>query len=402
MNRASDVQLNLDDLLAELAVEPLEEVEARASGAFDRIAAPCQNRAVIFGTGHLGRLAFAGLSTAGVEPMAYCDNNPRLWNSQIDGVPVLSPAAAAGLYFDSAAFVTAIYNSTAPQNQLRQLGCSRIVPYPTLFWKHWRTMPSEDRLDLPHRILARAAEMAPGYAVLSDDKSRHEFCARIRWRCLLDYSCLRQPDPAAEMYFPPDLFRLLAGEVLVDCGAFDGDSIRAFLDLAGGRFDHIYAFEADSRNLATLERYCAGLALDIAARITVLPYAVGRQNGTLRFCAEGSVGSKVVDSGPAIEVRCRSLDSALACTSPTFIKMDIEGAELEALAGGREIMGRCRPVMAVCAYHKCDHLWIIPQLLKTANPDYHIFLRRYAEDCWETVYYAVPAERLAVDNNARN
>jgi len=50
--------------------------------------------------------------------------------------------------------------------------------------------------------------------------------------------------------------------------------------------------------------------------------------------------------------------------------------------------------MAVCAYHKCDHLWTIPQLLKAANPDYKIYLRRYAEDCWETVYYAVPPERL--------
>ena len=106
-------------------------------------------------------------------------------------------------------------------------------------------------------------------------------------------------------------------------------------------------------------------------------------------------GSKVVDTGATQEVECRSLDSALAGATPTYIKMDIEGAELEALAGARQTMARCRPVMAVCAYHKCDHLWIVPQLLKAANPDYHIFLRRYAEDCWETVYYAVPPERLA-------
>jgi hypothetical protein len=50
--------------------------------------------------------------------------------------------------------------------------------------------------------------------------------------------------------------------------------------------------------------------------------------------------------------------------------------------------------MAVCAYHKCDHLWTLPQLLKAGNPDYRIFLRRYAEECWETVYYAIPPERL--------
>jgi hypothetical protein len=54
-------------------------------------------------------------------------------------------------------------------------------------------------------------------------------------------------------------------------------------------------------------------------------------------------------------------------------------------------------VMAICAYHSCDHLWRIPQLLKSANPDYRIVLRRYAEDCWETVYYAIPSERFRSD-----
>jgi hypothetical protein len=96
------------------------------------------------------------------------------------------------------------------------------------------------------------------------------------------------------------------------------------------------------------------------------------------------------------EVDCRSLDSVFADTvCPTLIKMDIEGAELDAITGAGKTIVRCRPIVAACAYHKCDHLWVIPKLLKAANPDYQIFLRRYAEDCWETVYYAVPPERLA-------
>jgi len=263
-----------------------------------------------------------------------------------------------------------------------------------LFWKHWRFMPSEDRLELPHRILARAGEMAAGYDLLSDDQSRREFCAQIRWRCLLDYACLPKPDDPREMYFPAGLLRLLPDEVFVDCGAFDGDSIRSFLDRASGRFGHIYALEADAGNVRSLNRYRSELAQDVAERITVLPYAVARQDGVAHFCAQGFEGSKVTETAGTQEVECRSLDSALAGVQPTLIKMDIEGAELDALAGGKETMARSSPAMAVCAYHKCDHLWIIPQLLKAANPDYRIFLRRYAEDCWETVYYAVPPERL--------
>jgi FkbM family methyltransferase len=386
--------MNLQTLLDELLAEPLAAAERRAAQAFDQIAAPFENRVLVFGCGYLGKLALSGLRAAGVEPLAFCDNNLRLWGSQVEGLAVLSPAEAAARYKHSAAFVCGIYNSTLPQNQLRQLGCLRVIPYPLLFWKYWRFMPAEDRLELPHRLLARAGEMAAGYDLLADDRSRHEFCAQIRWRCLLDYTCLPKADDAREMYYPPDLMRLIPDEVFVDCGAFDGDTIRSFLDRAGGCFGHIYAIEADPHNLRSLNGYLSGLAPAVADRITVFPYAIGKTDGAVRFSAQGFAGSKIGETGASQEVPCRRLDGLLDGTSPTLIKMDIEGAELDALAGGGDTIARSRSLMAVCAYHKCDHLWIIPQLIKAANPDYRIFFRRYAEDCWETVYYAVPPERL--------
>jgi len=389
--------MSLAELLTELRAEPIECAEARSAAEFDRIASPYQDRVVIFGTAFLGEVALAGLRRAGIEPLAFCDNNANKWNTEIDGVCVLPPAEAVRQYGDSAAFVVAIYNSTKPRQQLRDLGCTRIVPYPVLFWKHWRTMPREDRLELPHRILRRASEMAAGYDLLDDERSRQEFCAQIRWRCLLDYNCLPAPDPASEMYYPRGLVQLMWDEVLVDCGAFDGDSIRLFLEKSGGAFGRIYALEADPKNFAALESNQRTLAAGVAERIELLPYAVAGHDGVLRFSAEGDTGSRVAETGPAIELPCRKLDTLLKDAHPTFIKMDIEGAEPDALEGGREVMAKHRPVMAVCAYHKCDHLWTLPQLLKAGNPDYRIFLRRYAEDCWETVFYAIPPERLPVD-----
>jgi FkbM family methyltransferase len=389
--------MSLESLLEVLLAEPIDAARVRSEHEFDRIGAPFEDRIVVLGTGHLGNLAVSGLRAAGIEPLALCDNNSRLWGSQKDGLLVLSPAEAAERYKDSATFVVAIYNSVAPRRQLQDLGCTRVVPYPVLFWKYWRTMPKEDRLELPHRILERAGEMAAGYKLLSDERSRREFCAQIRWRCLLDYGCLPVADDPREMYFPADLFRPLPEEVFVDCGAFDGDSIRTFLSVSGGQFRKIYAWEADAANYSALSGYRSGLGEEIAARLEILPFAVGSRNGTVRFCADGFVGSRVADSGETQEVECRTLDSVLAEAAPTLIKMDIEGSEPDALKGAVRTMAERRPVMAVCAYHKCEHLWEIPQLLKSANPDYRIFLRRYAEDCWETVYYAVPPERLEID-----
>jgi FkbM family methyltransferase len=385
----------LDELLDELLAEPHSQMVARAAHEFDRIAAPFEDRVIIFGAGYLGQLAIAGLRAAGIQPLALCDNNSRLWETEIEGVPVLSPAQAAERHGDNAAFVVSIYNPSRVQQQLRDLACDRIVPYPVLFWKYWQFMPREDRLELPHRIMQWADDMRPAYDLLSDDVSRREFCAQIRWRCLMDYACLPAHHPAGDMYYPPDLFRLSPDEVLVDCGAFDGDSIRSFLAKVGNDFQRIYAVEADAANVSALSRYCAGLSPEAARKIQIMPYAIARHDGTVKFCAEGSVGSKVVETGAVQEVECRSLDSALGPHArPTLIKMDIEGAELDAIMGATQTIARSRPIMAVCAYHKCDHLWIIPKLLKAAHPDYRIFLRRYAEDCWETVYYAVPPARL--------
>jgi hypothetical protein len=74
--------------------------------------------------------------------------------------------------------------------------------------------------------------------------------------------------------------------------------------------------------------------------------------------------------------------------------MDIESAEPEALDGARELLRRHRPVLAVCTYHRSEHLWQIPNLIRSMVPEYHLFLRRYAEDCWEGVCYAIPKHRL--------
>ena len=383
----------LQELLSELLSEPDELMVERTATAYDRYAGACPRQVVIFGAGQLGRFVLPGVRAAGLQPLAFCDNNPRSWGNQIEGVTVLSTQAAVERYGGRACFLLAIYNASPVVRQLRELGCTAIVPYPAFSWKYGQYL-ADERLALPYRILEQAEEIERAYELLSDDRSREEFCTQIRWRCLLDYGCLPNPDAPQDMYYPQDLFRLTPDEVFVDCGAFDGDSIRSFIQKVDGRFRHIYAFEPDEANIRALASYTATLPAEVAKKITVLPYAVGRENGKVRFAAEGSVGSKVVADGGTVELECRSLDSALGAVSPSLIKMDIEGGEIHAIPGGADTIARSSPVMAVCAYHRCNDLWVLPGLLKEANPDYEIFLRRYAEECWETVYYAVPPECL--------
>lgn len=90
-----------------------------------------------------------------------------------------------------------------------------------------------------------------------------------------------------------------------------------------------------------------------------------------------------------IIIQTASLDKELWEEHVTFIKMDIEGAELEALKGAENIIRRDRPKLAICVYHKGEDIVSIPEYLLTVNPSYRFYLRQYGYMPLETVLYAV-------------
>jgi hypothetical protein len=69
--------------------------------------------------------------------------------------------------------------------------------------------------------------------------------------------------------------------------------------------------------------------------------------------------------------------------------MDIEGAELDALAGAGHCLARDRPRLAISAYHRPEHLWEIPAVILAANPGYRLHFGHHMPVKWESVYYAV-------------
>lgn len=386
-----------------MAINPLEQsiavsrspgnVARAAGGAFNAVAASV-TRVVIVGCGHLGMLALSGARRAGLEVLAFADNDRERWGTALEGVSVMSPAEAVAKHNENSFFVVAIYNGSSVRRQISDLGGARVVPYPLFFWQYSDQMPEEDRLELPHRILQQIADIRVTYSMLLDQHSRTEYAAQVEWRCTLNYQCLPPAERAVDMYFHPGIVSLSTEEVFVDCGAFDGDSIRMFLSATSKAFRHIIAIEPDARNRALLDAYLATMSRHDRDRIVVLPFGVGERNESVPFNASGTVGSRLSTAQATTAIECRRLDDLLRGHQVTFIKMDIEGAEPAALRGLTESMRRARPILAICAYHRCEHLWTLPLLMRAAVPDYQLYLRRYAEECWETVYYAVPPERV--------
>ena len=93
-------------------------------------------------------------------------------------------------------------------------------------------------------------------------------------------------------------------------------------------------------------------------------------------------------------IQCVSLDEALPGFAPSLIKMDIEGAEMDALQGARTLIARHCPGLAISVYHRPEHLWQIPLWVNHAMPGaYRLSLRSHAYNDFELVLYAIPNPR---------
>lgn len=334
---------------------------------------------VILGAGNLGRRV-----ARVVRPELFCDNNRSLWGTVVEGIPVESPATAVQRYPD-ATFIVAIWHPSRTESmvdriaQLKSLGARNVIPFTALLAEHG------DRL-LPHLLWERpeyyagCEEEIARARLLLDAEGCDEFDRQLELR-MGDHSG-QVIDPGVQ-YFPVDLFKLSEREVFVDCGAYDGDTIADFRRASNDRFERIIAFEPDPANFDSLRSSVNG-----DQRISLQPYATGARRETLHLSMAGT-GSHISNTG-SCAIEAIALDDVLAHTAPTYIKFDIEGSEPDALEGGRKIITRYRPKLAVCVYHAPDHLWSIPLQLHEMFPDARLTLRTYNADGLDCVCYCLP------------
>lgn len=379
--------------------EEVFEAEIRERGTFDALVAPFQGRLVVHGGGGLGRRVLQTLRANSVEPLAFSDASPGKWGTAIDGIPVLSPEEAASRHGRDAAFIVAIAARGGDflpiARRFAELSCDKVVPYRSLFWKFPGQCPSQLAYDLPSRILRAKDAIRQVFQTLGDEESRSEFVSQIRWRLWQDYECLNAPC-AGEQYFPTDIFNLGSGEVFIDIGAYDGDTLRSFL-AQQPRFKKIIAVEPDPFNFEKLLKIVSGLP-ESDGEIQCRRLCAGSQKQKLRFTSGAGESSQISSEG-GIEVDCEPLDEILSGEQPTFIKMDIEGGEPEALLGAKNFLAQGRAIWAVCLYHQAEHLWELPLYMAQSSGNYRFFIRKYVGETWETVCYAVPRERLLKDKD---
>ncbi len=191
----------------------------------------------------------------------------------------------------------------------------------------------------------------------------------------------------AEQYFEPGIVSPIDHEIFVDGGCYDGTTIRHFARWCNNSHDKIYSFEPDRHNY---EMTLKSLQNDPVRAVTVLNKGLWDKDETLFFHESGGQGSSITEGKEgAVSIEVTSIDQVVKRDRVTFIKLDVEGVEYEALKGAEKTIRSCHPRMAISIYHKPEDIFTLPELVLSMSDDYRFYLRHYQMSRFETILYAV-------------
>lgn len=223
------------------------------------------------------------------------------------------------------------------------------------------------------------------YESLEDDRSKETISAFLNQKVCGMCGYLSKVRSEQHQYFENDIIDFIGDEVFVDCGAYIGDTSLVFIDELKKRaiddYKKIVCFEPDEMNFRKLQE------LNIKKSILVNK-GVSDQAGIMMFSQVGDSTSAISETGDIL-IETDTIDNVLNGEKATFIKMDIEGAELSALKGAAETIKKYKPTLAICIYHKKEDLFEIPEYIHSLVPEYEFYCRGYFDYSLELVLYAI-------------
>lgn len=219
------------------------------------------------------------------------------------------------------------------------------------------------------------------YSLLSDDASRRSFVDvlnfKVSGKTEYLFNCEKSKD---EIY--RDYIKLGENESIMDLGAYDGDTIREFLNMTDGKYKKIYAVEADEKNFKKLCEKTSELT-----DIERYNLAAWDKRDTLLFEKKKGRNSKLSSNGK-IEISADSVDNILNGREVTLLKADVEGSEEKTLLGAKETIRAYRPKLYICAYHRNSDMFLLPKKIHEICGDYRFhFAHSPYVPAWESNFY---------------
>lgn len=225
------------------------------------------------------------------------------------------------------------------------------------------------------------------YHRLGDQNSKQVLLNLLRYRLTASIEFVKNAfDRNNHQYFDKSIINCDENEVFVDCGAYIGDTIDSYIENYGV-YKKIYSYEPSSINfnkcIENTKKY---------KNVEVRPFGVGDSNKTVNFSQSDS-SSSIRNDENCETINIVSIDNDIK-EKITYLKMDVECEEINAIIGAKNHIKNDTPKLAICLYHIVSDLWEIPELVDSINSNYEFYIRHYEEDvAWETVLYAVPKNK---------
>lgn len=227
------------------------------------------------------------------------------------------------------------------------------------------------------------------YKLFTDETSKQVFTELLKTH-LTRSLCKIPSSPLSEQYFPSDVPLLKNYSRLINCGSYNGDTVKQLMQKKG-KIESLACFEPDEINYRALTTFLSSKSSEIADSVVAFPCGVFSKTTKLRFSGNNTVNSTLDEKGEEV-IQCVSIDEALPGFKPTFINMDVESAEPAAVEGAKTMIQQFKPDLAICVYHSPNHLWEIPLQIKEYHTDYQFYLRNYTGYPAETVVYATSSK----------
>ncbi len=351
----------------------------------------------IYGAGNLGRMAREYFDRLGIPLSLVVDakaeqirRDPFWAGARVISPDAVDPKTRRGVLL-AVCVATSPYVKLA--ESLRSEGWTDVVPFYDISEAYRDRHPLSNGW-FAHPLTSGDTEsIAQVLETWADDVSRAHHLQFIAWRRLRqEWSFTGAPVNTENRFFIPEVLTALTEhESFADIGAHTGSVSLSFIKAVRGRFQEIWAVEPDPTNLSGLRTAVSNLPASLRDRVSVIPAVVGSERGEKCFFQGLGYASQCSALGQSTFPTEIIDDIAL---SPSFMKLHLEGAELDALKGCCNTILRYRPIIAATSYHNRQGLWELPQWLMGELSGYVFYMRVHSWCGTGSVIYCIPEERV--------
>lgn len=335
----------------------------------------------LYGAGAIGNLLYAYLADKNIKVEYFCDSDSDKWHKPITNDKIMCIEPSKLNKIDNLMVIPTSRESEQIIKTLSGAGFNNITEIPVDIFVFLALVASPN---LQKNLIIEGISKL--FDHLTDELSQKVVYYKILALFLspnqlntFDYNDIYTD----RQYIPQDIIEIGSNDIIVDCGAYTGDTLEFFI-LNNIKFERYYCYEMDTDNFHKL---CSTITLlELENSAIAFNLGVGDKSDRVNYY-QNQYSSAITKKGEKY-AEIVSLDENLKDVGFTYIKMDIEGAELKALEGAKEHILRDTPKCAICIYHKFSDLWEIPLWIKNIVPEYKIAIRQHSKSYNDTLCYA--------------